>query len=162
MRQFSDKLLTMPKILAIVFCIGCVSCHDTYEWSSFEPFEFETEGILLDSHSNGNHYTVIPWTGAKFTIKSAGKHLEHDWMEFISVDNSSRHEHERPDNMDSEIESKWSGEWGTATHFRAGPPYVSEYVINPNETGENREIKISINGAYISADIYITQPPKPQ
>ncbi len=146
--------------LSIALCVGLVSCEDNnMVGMPFEPFEFEVKGIVLNSDKE-QHYCVIPWSGGQFIITSTGKHTKYDWAEYLIIDNIPQVP-EMDAFVDPEIEEAYSGEWGKATHLTAGPPYVSEYVIYPNETDEPREIEINMSGKYIHAHIHITQLPKP-
>ncbi len=151
-------------VLTFIFalCIFISSC-DKDENSNlvgdyYDPVEYDIEGIELRRVSEVSIHGDIPPEGARFVITGKGRNVDLAFICYLKV-NGERQSGDAP--MDLRV--PWyevSGEWGKVTYLTQEPPYIMEFVISPNDTGNVRKIEMELGHSYWFSHIILTQLPK--
>lgn len=136
-----------------------LSCKN--EEGIFYSLEFDTEGIeLIHNYKNGTFDGTVPANGSVFYLTGKGDFLQYAYVTTIKINGipvkaeGLTGEFPRPQYGSPLI---INGEWGKVEYLTDSPPYIIEFIINPNNEDTTRSIEIKLGYGYWCSYINLCQ-----
>ena len=120
--------------------------------------ELEIEGIK-SSHKDFNYYVSMPACGGQFVVRG---NKENENAKYTMV--SMVHHQDHPEcsfhtgaTLHIPSDSRIPGDWWNIIYTLTEPPYEMIISIEPNSSGEERELEIRYGRGYDESYLKITQ-----
>lgn len=106
---------------------------------------------------------IIPSAGANFTVTGVGTDAKYAILAVVEVD-GERQVRENGKPGDTGIPwvgtfPKLEGDWGEIKYLTKEPPYIIDFTIAPNQSGNSRKFVFEFGDPFHSATITLTQLP---